>query len=331
MEIKQIAREAGSRSKVAVIATQDGVDPVGSCVGMRGVRIQNIVNELNGEKIDVVEWSPDLASFIANALSPAKVMNVTLREETDGSKTASVIVPDRQLSLAIGKEGQNARLAAKLTGWRIDIKNATEAAEEALSATLAPPVQAEPVLSAEDLLAKAEAILMSKPPTEEGFDDALALTEEEATALTEGEPEQAAEAETVAEVAVGEVAAVGEALEVEAEGEPVEVEAVADGETAEAELAEEMVYEDVEEEAEDADQVEYYEEEPLYEEETFLGETEEEEEEDDDSKPAEQKKKKSRKRTLVFDENSGRLVAKKRRKPGRLRDWAELGGDEFDE
>ena len=325
VEIKQIAREAGSRSKVAVIATQAGVDPVGSCVGMRGVRIQNIVNELNGEKIDVVEWSADLASFIGNALSPAKVMNVTLREETDGSKTASVIVPDRQLSLAIGKEGQNARLAAKLTGWRIDIKNATEAAEEALSVSLAPVAQAEPVLSAEDLLAKAEAILMSKPPTEDGFDDALALTEEEATALAESEAEPAAEAEMVAEVAEGEVAEVSETLEVEAESEPVEVEAVAGEETAEAELAEEVVYEDVEAEAEDADQVEYYEEE------TFIGETEDEETEDDDSKPAEQKKKKSRKRTLVFDENSGRLVAKKRRKPGRLRDWAELGGDEFDE
>ncbi|HRV93764.1 MAG TPA: hypothetical protein P5526_16510, partial [Anaerolineae bacterium] len=103
---------------------------VGSCVGMRGTRIQNIVNELNGEKIDVVQWNPDLSFFIANSLSPAKVMNVMLHDEQ--GKTAVVVVPDKQLSLAIGKEGQNARLAAKLTGWRIDIKSASEAAEEAL-------------------------------------------------------------------------------------------------------------------------------------------------------------------------------------------------------
>ncbi|MBC7231850.1 MAG: transcription termination/antitermination protein NusA [Chloroflexi bacterium] len=127
VEIKGIAREPGSRSKVAVAATQPGVDPVGSCVGMRGVRIQNIVNELNGEKIDVVAWSADEKEFIANALSPAKVEHVWLDRET---KTATVVVPDNQLSLAIGKEGQNARLAAKLTNWRIDIKSLSEAAEE---------------------------------------------------------------------------------------------------------------------------------------------------------------------------------------------------------
>ncbi len=127
VEIKAIAREPGSRSKVAVAASQAGIDPVGSCVGMRGVRIQNIVNELNGEKIDVVAWSPEEPKLIANALSPAKVERVWLSPET---KTATVVVPDNQLSLAIGKEGQNARLAAKLTGWRIDIKSITEAADE---------------------------------------------------------------------------------------------------------------------------------------------------------------------------------------------------------
>ena len=121
VELKAIAREAGARSKVAVAARQEGIDPVGSCVGMRGVRIQNIVNELGGEKIDVVQWSPDPATFVANALSPAQVISVDIDEE---DKTATVIVPERQLSLAIGKEGQNARLAAKLTGWRIDIKPA---------------------------------------------------------------------------------------------------------------------------------------------------------------------------------------------------------------
>lgn len=122
VEIKAIAREPGSRSKVAVAARQEGVDPVGSCVGIRGVRIQNIVNELHGEKIDVVQWHPDPTIFVANALSPATVISVDLNE-TD--KTANVIVPEKQLSLAIGREGQNARLAAKLTGWRIDIKATT--------------------------------------------------------------------------------------------------------------------------------------------------------------------------------------------------------------
>ncbi|MCW5854252.1 MAG: transcription termination/antitermination protein NusA, partial [Anaerolineae bacterium] len=129
VEIKAIAREAGSRSKVAVSARQEGIDPVGACVGMRGVRIQALVNELGGEKIDVVEWSSDSALFIAKALSPAIVLSVNVEEGPDG-RTAKVIVPDKQLSLAIGKEGQNARLAAKLTGWRIDIKSESEAQAE---------------------------------------------------------------------------------------------------------------------------------------------------------------------------------------------------------
>jgi N utilization substance protein A len=120
VEIKAVAREAGFRSKVAVAARQDGIDPVGCCVGLRGIRIQNIVNELNDEKIDVVQWSDDQRVFIANALSPAQVSSVELH---DVETTAMVVVPDKQLSLAIGKDGQNARLAAKLTGWRIDIKS----------------------------------------------------------------------------------------------------------------------------------------------------------------------------------------------------------------
>jgi N utilization substance protein A len=167
VEIKGIAREAGSRSKVAVAALQEGVDPVGACVGMRGVRIQNIVNELSGEKIDVVEWSPDTNAFIANALSPAKVVNVTLGEGSN-SKTATVVVPDKQLSLAIGKEGQNARLAAKLTGWRIDIKSVSEMAEEALRKEEAARIAAE--RAAEDLLAAAEAILLQKAKALETLD-----------------------------------------------------------------------------------------------------------------------------------------------------------------
>ncbi len=120
VEIMNIAREPGLRSKVAVAARQEKVDPVGSCVGIRGVRIQNIVNELMGEKIDVIEWSPDINTFIANALSPAKPINVALNDE---DKVARVIVPTDQMSLAIGKDGQNARLAYKLTGWKIDVKD----------------------------------------------------------------------------------------------------------------------------------------------------------------------------------------------------------------
>jgi N utilization substance protein A len=126
VEIKAIAREPGVRTKVAVAARQEGVDPVGSCVGMRGIRIQNIVNELNNEKIDVVQWSPDGRTFIANALSPATAIEVQLHADN----TATVIVPDKQQSLAIGKEGQNVRLAAKLTGWKIDIKSATDLLSE---------------------------------------------------------------------------------------------------------------------------------------------------------------------------------------------------------
>jgi N utilization substance protein A len=133
VDIKSIAREAGARSKVAVMALQEGVDPVGACVGMRGVRIQSIVRELNDEKIDIIEWDPNPHVFIAKSLSPARVSQVHLDDHPDEGKTAVVIVPDDQLSLAIGREGQNARLAAKLTGWRIDIQSLTESADEALT------------------------------------------------------------------------------------------------------------------------------------------------------------------------------------------------------
>jgi N utilization substance protein A len=141
VEIKSIAREAGYRSKVAVAALQEGIDPVGACVGMRGVRIQNIVKELHEEKIDVIEWNPNSETFIAKALSPARVSGVYLEEDPDVGRTAVVIVPDDQLSLAIGREGQNARLAAKLTGWRIDIKSVTEAVQEALDNLDKPPLK----------------------------------------------------------------------------------------------------------------------------------------------------------------------------------------------
>jgi N utilization substance protein A len=132
VEIRSIAREPGQRSKVAVAALQQGVDPVGACVGIRGVRIQAIVRELNDEKIDVIEWNQDPAAYIAKALSPARVSGVYLNEHAKGAKTATVVVPEDQLSLAIGRDGQNARLAAKLTSWRIDIKSLPEAASDAL-------------------------------------------------------------------------------------------------------------------------------------------------------------------------------------------------------
>jgi len=128
VEIKAIAREAGSRSKVAVTSRQDGLDPVGATVGQRGARVQAVVAELGGEKIDVIPWNDDPAVFVANALSPAQVINVTIDEE---HRIANVTVPERMLSLAIGREGQNARLAAKLTGWRIDIRSDVSVAEAA--------------------------------------------------------------------------------------------------------------------------------------------------------------------------------------------------------
>ena len=127
VEIKSIAREAGSRTKIAVWSNDPDVDPVGACVGMNGARVNAIVNELRGEKIDIINWDENPGILIENALSPAKVISVMADPD---EKTASVIVPDYQLSLAIGKEGQNARLAAKLTGWKIDIKPASAPADE---------------------------------------------------------------------------------------------------------------------------------------------------------------------------------------------------------
>lgn len=124
VEIKSVAREAGSRSKIAVYSRNENVDPVGACVGPKGLRVQAIVNELKGEKIDIVKWNSDVTKFIASSLSPAKVLSVDINPE---EKVAQVVVPDYQLSLAIGKEGQNARLAAKLTGWKIDIKSESQA------------------------------------------------------------------------------------------------------------------------------------------------------------------------------------------------------------
>lgn len=132
VEIKAIAREAGSRSKVAVASNEEGIDPVGSCVGQRGARIQTIINELGGEKIDIIEWNADFKKYIQHALSPAKVSSIILDEE---KKTATAFVAEDQLSLAIGKQGQNVRLATKLTGWKIDVvERKKEESEEAESA-----------------------------------------------------------------------------------------------------------------------------------------------------------------------------------------------------
>ena len=133
VEIKSVAREPGNRSKIAVYSKDENVDPVGSCVGHRGLRVQSIVDELGSEKIDIVKWSENPAKSIANALSPAKVVSVAVNET---EKVSRVVVPDYQLSLAIGKEGQNARLAAKLTGWKIDIKSESQAADEELDANM---------------------------------------------------------------------------------------------------------------------------------------------------------------------------------------------------
>jgi transcription termination/antitermination protein NusA len=160
VEIKAISREPGQRAKVAVIATQPGVDPVGACVGQKGMRIQAIVKELHDEKIDIIEWNADPVVYISKAISPARVSGVYLNEDGDG-KTATVVVQEDQLSLAIGRDGQNARLAAKLTGWRIDIKSLPEAASETLhkvqtdlAYTAALEAEAETIERVQEILAK---------------------------------------------------------------------------------------------------------------------------------------------------------------------------------
>ena len=194
VEIKVIAREAGFRSKVAVSATQPGIDPVGSCIGIRGNRIQSIVNELQGEKIDIVSWDEEPKTFIANALSPSEPVHVELLEQ---EQTAIVVVPDRQLSLAIGKEGQNTRLAARLTGWRLDIKGLTEWEEikertqskaGAKASTADGPDS--PVVEATD--------------AEEAVEEAIAIVEEAGAIAAEDAvaSEPVAEAAQVAEAAV---------------------------------------------------------------------------------------------------------------------------------
>ena len=212
VEIMAIAREPGARSKVAVRARQDGVDPVGSCVGLRGVRIQNVVNELQGEKIDVMEWSKDVKEFIANALSPSQVLRVELDEDT---QTATAVVPDRQLSLAIGKEGQNARLAAKLAGWKVDIRSNVEA-------DAATEERPKPEVS------KA-AVAVAEPVVE-----------------VEETPEELVEAEVATEEAEVEAPVVAEAEEAVPEPETMEAEEESEEQTAEEPVAEAEIVEEVE-------------------------------------------------------------------------------------
>jgi len=159
VELKAIAREPGSRTKVAVSSRQEGIDPVGACVGMRGVRIQNVVNELNGEKIDVVQWDESPARFVANSLSPAQVLSV---DAESCKQHAIVTVPDAQLSLAIGKEGQNARLAAKLTGWRVDIKKQSDTHPPEVPAEAPPPVETVPAVAQASETDDVEALSMEE-------------------------------------------------------------------------------------------------------------------------------------------------------------------------
>ena len=162
VEIRSIAREPGYRAKVAVSAAQNGIDPVGACVGMRGVRIQAIVRELHDEKIDVIEWNSDPTTFIAKAISPARVNGVYLHESVEGFKNALVVVPEDQLSLAIGREGQNARLAAKLTGWRIDIKSLPESISDWLFSLKNKDEYKELAKEEAEAIAKAEEIMGRK-------------------------------------------------------------------------------------------------------------------------------------------------------------------------
>jgi len=180
VELKSIAREAGSRSKIAVASRQPGIDPVGCCVGLRGIRIQNIVNELNGERIDVVLWEPNLSAFIANALSPAQVVHVELNETEE---SATVVVPDKQLSLAIGKEGQNVRLAAKLTGWRIDIKSASEAEIERADVETRKAEEVKPPAELEEEVLIGEELAPEMPEAEEPAAVAPEVTEADAEPL----------------------------------------------------------------------------------------------------------------------------------------------------
>jgi len=311
VDIKAIAREAGSRSKIAVFANQPGVDPVGSCVGMRGVRIQNIVNELSGEKIDVIEWNPDGERFVANALSPARVSDVLLLPELD--RTAMVVVPDNQLSLAIGKEGQNARLVAKLTGWRIDIKSESEATAEGLDELERERLRMERKerVRADDLLEAARRIL-SEDETDTALDEDLLDTIADLDDLDDLEVPDLDDA--LAEIALEKEP---EVLDLDS----VEVEPAEDMLIAEAALGEAD-----EQSSEDALVLAAKLTEAMSSTSDFAVDkdaysrlfTKDREETDESEESPSPKKKKSRKdRRLVFDEDQGKVVAVKKRKRDR--------------
>jgi len=208
VEIRAIAREAGKRAKVAVSALREGIDPVGACVGLRGVRIQSIVRDLNDEKIDVIEWNPEPAAFIAKALSPARVSGVYLDEDPERGKTAMVVVPEDQLSLAIGRAGVNARLAARLTGWRVDIKSLPEAAAESLRRLTSDPAYADLAEREANAMQQLEAILLKKaenrPVTPEEYQVLTTFVErvEREVRVRQGAARQA-RAEKLAEVRAG--------------------------------------------------------------------------------------------------------------------------------
>ena len=339
VEIKAIAREPGSRSKIAVVARQDGIDPVGACVGQRGVRIQAVVNELNGEKIDVVEWSPDAARFVGNALSPAKTVSVQLAEDEDGDKVANVVVEHKHLSLAIGKEGQNARLAAKLTGWRIDIKSdqQVEEARQAQEAALAAAAAAEEVVAEPVAEVAPEqpvvAVTEEPAPVPVQISEAPAIVAAvEAAPVTEVAPEAAVEAAPVAEVAPEATIEAAPVAEVspEATVEAAPVAEVAPEAAAEAapvaevalevvaEAAPEVVAEEtpaqVEVEAPEASEPEMSFEQALEEFEAGEGGVRTTEE------MLKRKADRRKRQTLEYDEELGKVVAKRKRKAGRARD-----------
>jgi len=231
VEISAIARDAGHRTKIAVASNDPNVDPVGACVGARGSRVRQVVNELRGEKVDIVPWREDTTDFIAEALSPAKVRQVILDED---EMEAIVIVPDRELSLAIGKEGQNARLAARLSGYRIDIRSETEQAG-------GPPESAESPVEAATVDA-AEVSPDAAAPADEPA-EAISEAEADAEATVAAESEEVAAVEAVSEDEGAAVEAVSEdegaAVEAVSEDEGAAVEAVSEDEAAAVEAASE--------------------------------------------------------------------------------------------
>jgi len=231
VEIKAVAREPGHRSKIAVSSNEPAVDPVGACVGAKGSRVRMVVNQLKGEKIDVVPWSPDASQFVANALQPAKVKEVRIDPDT---QTAMVIVPDYQLSLAIGKEGQNARLAARLTGWRIDIKSETQFAEEGRRPASTPvtPAATEAVSpeGAPEAAAEAGGPTEAPQPAPLGEEAGLDTTDAAEAAERGTDEELPPGADEYVEEADAQVEAVPEDV-----GQPVEEAEAATGESAAAE------------------------------------------------------------------------------------------------